>query len=100
MKVAAWLILMLSLSGLLVGQSSGPAPAFDAADVRVSKPGTSPNGFFNAGRAQFKALTMLDLIGAAYGVESDLVIGGPTWLNSDRFDIDARAPRSTSEAQL
>ena len=31
-----------------------------------------------------------DLIGTAWGVDADKVVGGPDWLDSDRFDV--RAP--------
>jgi uncharacterized protein (TIGR03435 family) len=39
---------------------------------------------------------MVDLIALAYGVENDNVLGGPSWLDTDRYDILARAPRDTS----
>ena len=38
---------------------------------------------------------MLDLIRIAYGVDPDKVVGGPSWLELDRFDVDAKAPPST-----
>jgi len=38
---------------------------------------------------------MLDLIRIAYGVDPDKVVGGPSWLEFDRFDISAKAPPST-----
>ena len=39
---------------------------------------------------------MLDLIKTAYGVDPDTVVGGPSWLESDRFDVTAKAPPATS----
>jgi uncharacterized protein (TIGR03435 family) len=39
---------------------------------------------------------MFDLIGIAYGAEDDSVIGGPAWLNTDRFDVIAKAPAQSS----
>ncbi len=44
--------------------------------------------------------TMLDLIATAYGVDSTFVQGGPTWLETDRFEIIAKAPPATSKDTL
>lgn len=40
-------------------------------------------------------MTLRSLIAEAYLVQPFRVIGGPDWLDSDRFDIEARAPRGT-----
>ncbi len=40
---------------------------------------------------------MVDLVAAAYGVETDYVLGGPSWLERDRFDVIAKAPATTSK---
>jgi uncharacterized protein (TIGR03435 family) len=43
---------------------------------------------------------MLDIISAAYGLDTHNVTGGPQWLDWDRFDINAVAPpHSTPESQ-
>ncbi len=39
---------------------------------------------------------MLDLIQTAYSLEPDEVIGGPSWLELDRFDISAEVPPETT----
>ena len=39
---------------------------------------------------------MLDLIKTAYGVDPDIVVGGPAWLDFDHFDVIAKAPPATS----
>jgi uncharacterized protein (TIGR03435 family) len=51
-------------------------------------------------RYEFKNATMVDLITAAYGVDEDKVLGGPTWLEMDRFDIVAKAPPNTTPETL
>jgi uncharacterized protein (TIGR03435 family) len=48
------------------------------------------------GRYELRTATMLDLISVAYGVEGDNVLGGPSWLETDRFDLIAKATPSTS----
>jgi uncharacterized protein (TIGR03435 family) len=74
-------------------------PAFAAADVHASK--AVPNPFFDSsfrpnGLYQLHNATMADLIKTAWGVETEAVAGGPVWLDTDRFDINAKAlPKST-----
>jgi len=46
------------------------------------------------GRYEVRGATMLDLIRIAYGVESDAVLGGPSWRDWDRFDVIAATPLS------
>ena len=56
-------------------------------------------GFLRGGRYDVRKATMMDLIRLAYEVEPHAVIGGPDWLEFDRFDIAAKAPASTSPPQ-
>ena len=53
-------------------------------------------GVFRSGRYELRQATMLDLIKTAYGVDPETVVGGPSWLESDRFDVTAKAPPATS----
>jgi uncharacterized protein (TIGR03435 family) len=39
--------------------------------------------------------TMADLIATAYGLDPENVQGGPSWLETDRFDLTAKIPPST-----
>jgi uncharacterized protein (TIGR03435 family) len=57
-------------------------------------------GVLRGGRYDLRNATMVDLISTAYGVEGDLVLGGPNWLETDRFDVIAKAPQSTSPETL
>jgi uncharacterized protein (TIGR03435 family) len=88
------------------GAFAQPADRFVAADVHASP--RSLNNFqlfmrgpqMRAGRYEIRTATMVDLVGAAYGVDTDKVYGGPNWLELDRFDITAKAPEgSTKESQ-
>ena len=91
----------LFLCGAALSQDTAPPPVFETADVRVSKPGTiDGGGFLSSGRAEFLGVTILDLIATAYGVESEMIFGGPSWLDKDRFDITARAAPATPESVL
>src|SRR6516225_4287361 len=103
MKKALQIIAVIGLTSFAYGQTTQPLPSFDAADVHVSPKSANPNvqslgGFVRGGRYQFRNATMVDLIASAYGVEPEKVLGGPSWLETDRFDILAKAPTSVTPA--
>jgi uncharacterized protein (TIGR03435 family) len=73
-------------------------PAFEAADVHVSKPGATLTGApLPGGGFELRGFTMVDLIRFAFGVDDDMIVGGPSWLGTERFDVIAKAPRGTSD---
>ena len=43
---------------------------------------------------------MVDLVSTAYGVKPETVTGGPAWLESDRFDVIAKAPNELNGEPL
>ena len=77
------------------------APAFEVASV---KPNTSGSGT-SSGRSANGSMTLTNmplrlLITNAFGMRPNRVIGGPSWIDSERFDISARAPANTTDNQL
>jgi uncharacterized protein (TIGR03435 family) len=78
------------------------APAFDIADVHSSyhRYGYGSVGVLAGDRYTLRWDTMLQLIDEAYGVDRDHVLGGPLWMEADRFDVLARAPAGTSKEKL
>ncbi len=56
-------------------------------------------GLAIAGRYELHHATMLDLIRTAWNIDSDAVIGGPDWLESDRFEVSAKfSPPTTPDS--
>lgn len=93
------------LSGAAYPQSAEPRPTFEVADVHLAPPSTTNffgrnGGTLHGSRYEFKNATMVDLITEAYGVDSDKVLGGPTWLEMDRFDVIAKVPAKTAPETL
>jgi uncharacterized protein (TIGR03435 family) len=93
------------LSTGVVAQSPSPTPSFDVADVHIRPHSTNPfpqtiGPLVRAGRYDLRNATMLDLISRAYAVSGDAVLGGPNWLDRNRFDIVAKAPDGTSSETL
>lgn len=90
--------------GAAFGQSTETTPKFDLADVHPSVRTTNPNpymtgGILRSGRYDIRRGSMLDMIALAYTVDPATVLGGPSWLEIDRFDIAAKAPQSTPPDQ-
>ena len=52
----------------------------------------SPNGFDGTN------VTLQVLVKDAYGVEDNQISGGPSWFNSDRYDINAKMDSGTADA--
>src|SRR5665213_1923821 len=67
---------------------------FEIADVHVSPHSDNPSLsiLHRDGKYELLGASMVDLVSTAYGVKSDAVAEGPSWLESDRFDVIARAP--------
>jgi uncharacterized protein (TIGR03435 family) len=78
-------------------QQTPAAPEFEAATVKRSDPDTQFQrlGFQPGGRFTAQNIPLRLFISAAYGTPQPLppfqVIGGPDWIDKDRFDIVAKA---------
>ena len=80
-----------------------PSRSFEIADVHVAPHVLRPfmDGPNLIGdRYTIHQASMLDLIGAAYNLDAGNVQGGPSWLDWDRYEIVAKAPATTSKADL
>jgi uncharacterized protein (TIGR03435 family) len=66
--------------------------AFEVATIKPSKPGTPGKAITMRGPGQFATVntSLADLITFAYGIHLRQVTGGPSWLESDLFDITAK----------
>lgn len=77
--------------------------SFEVADVHIAPHVLRPfmdGGTLIGNRYTIHQATMLDLIVTAYDLDSTKVQGGPSWLDWDRYEIVAKAPRTTSKADL
>ncbi len=78
---------------------SAETPHFLAADAHVSaytqNQGMRPPSQ-RGERYEVKNATMVDLISLAYGFNANTILGGPSWLEMDRFDVIAKQPPQTA----
>jgi uncharacterized protein (TIGR03435 family) len=75
---------------------------FEAADVQPSPTVAQPwldGPHLEGDRYVIYQATMADLISNAYKVDVDNVQGGPTWLEFDRYDIQAKTAAATKDAE-
>jgi uncharacterized protein (TIGR03435 family) len=65
-------------------------PAFDVATIKPNNSGESAlrQLTFNGRSFVLRNGSLGDLIGFAYNLQMRQIVGGPDWMNSDRYDID------------
>jgi uncharacterized protein (TIGR03435 family) len=100
--------LLLAVSATLA-QTPNPRPKFDTFEVATIKP-TDPDAksgryIIMQGNNRFveKAYTLKLLIAAAYDLNPRTISGGPSWIESDHYDIVAVTPgdvRPTRQEQM
>jgi bla regulator protein blaR1 len=65
-------------------------PAFEAASVRPTDPHRTGSTFnFAPGQLQIGGGTLRQIMEMAYDVRTFQILGGPAWLDADRYDISA-----------
>jgi uncharacterized protein (TIGR03435 family) len=87
---------LLCLFGAVWAQTA-PVPRFEVVSVKPSL-AESGNSGITTRRGTLKAsnVSLKRCIIGAYGIGPHQVVGGPAWLDSDRFEIDARADKSVN----
>ena len=79
------------------------APGFEVASIKPTPPDqwNGPSGG-KAGKGKYTMhnRTIKTYIMRAYSVGPNQVVGGPSWLDSDRFDIDAKAEQPIDDDQV
>jgi uncharacterized protein (TIGR03435 family) len=74
-------------------------PAFEVASVRPNNSGDRGTYFtYQGGRFNATNATLRVLIRHSYGVQDSQITGGPSWVNSDRFNIIAKGDVGQSPA--
>ncbi|HLW77226.1 MAG TPA: M56 family metallopeptidase [Bryobacteraceae bacterium] len=78
-------------------------PGFEVASIKPNQSGDRGSGIPPAQGGRFRALnvTTRQLLGYAYQTQSHARIGGgPSWLDADRYDVNAKAAANLPEAKL
>jgi uncharacterized protein (TIGR03435 family) len=75
-----------------------PLPSFEVASIKPNKSGRAEMDFqpLIGGRFTVGNVTLKTLIVSAFRVTDFQILGGPGWMDSDRFDVNAKAGRNVS----
>jgi uncharacterized protein (TIGR03435 family) len=87
------LLILLTAAPALPQNVATPRLAFEIASVKPSKSVDPTRGgrFFPGGRYSASGIPLRIVILTAYEIDPVRLTGGPDWLNSEGFDIDAKA---------
>jgi uncharacterized protein (TIGR03435 family) len=84
-----------------VAAQTPDAPAFEVASVKPNTSGApGSSGRTGNGAVAFTNQTARSLISNAFNLRGNRIVGGPAWLDSERFDVNARAPGKTPDNEL
>lgn len=94
--------IVASLARVAAAQTSASPRVLEASDIRVADAkadwvsvGILPNGYVRVHEASLRKL-----IAVAYGLPDSAVTGGPSWVDSDRFEIVAQLTPSPRDSVL
>lgn len=97
------LVVFAILCRVAAAQAPPPPPRFDLSDVHPSPHVTFPfmdGGNLHGDRYVLHQASVAEMIASAYKTDVTNVQGGPSWLEIERFDIQAKAGPGTSEENL
>ncbi len=77
---------------LAFAQDTAAPRVFEVAEIKINKTkGPLAAQFLPSGQVILRNITVRQMIMSAWGVREFAVIGGPSWLDSERFDVVAKA---------
>jgi uncharacterized protein (TIGR03435 family) len=96
---------IVALAGNVCGMlaQTAASPAFEVASVKPNKSGDNGGQSVQVqpgGRVTLLNFTLSTLIRTAYEIRESQLLGGPSWINTDRFDIVAKADGTLKPGQL
>jgi uncharacterized protein (TIGR03435 family) len=93
----------VTVVGALMGlqPQAGVEAAFEAASIRAADRAV-PYRAAQLGPTMFavQQMSLKDLIGLAYKVQAYQIFGGPQWVDSERYDVRAKAEYPSSREQI
>ena len=103
MRALSFLISLALSSSVAVGQASTTAPAFDVASVKPSQRSVGPDYnnqlTYSPTGITARNVTLKRLVAEAYQLQLNQVLG-PSWLEKNEYDIDAKAAGAGTREQM
>jgi uncharacterized protein (TIGR03435 family) len=70
-----------------------PLTEFEAASIRPTRPEATEHYYrINGGQTEIHGYTLRQLVALAYQTDESMALGGDKWVDTDRFDVIAKAP--------
>jgi uncharacterized protein (TIGR03435 family) len=89
------ILLVAATASLVLAQEK--RPAFDVASIHTSQHDDGQDIDSDQGIFRAHNVTARRLMALAYTLDMSEIIGGPKWLDSDRYDINAKIPTEFAE---
>jgi uncharacterized protein (TIGR03435 family) len=103
MRALSFLISLALSSSVALGQASTTAPAFDVASVKLSQRVVGPDYnnqlTYSPTGMTARNVTLKRLVAEAYHLQLNQVLG-PSWLDKNEYDIDAKAAGASTREQM
>lgn len=107
MRGASLIVALLAGASVLAGQapqtpSTSATPTFDVVSIKANKSDGNVGGIRPqpGGRFVMVNAPIVRLIRVAYPSPTSQLIGAPPWINSDRYDVDARTEAQPTARQM
>ena len=97
-RFGLFLTLIVATGPTLVAQQA--SPAFEVATIKPQTDPRPPRGASSPDRFINPSTTLRGLIEYAYELTEAQIVGGPEWIGSSRFAIDAKAAGTPSRAEM
>jgi bla regulator protein BlaR1 len=102
LALAAPVLIGVANAPLVRAQATSERPAFEVATIKPSAP--DAHGMFfrlnPGGRIEMRNQSLKEMIVFGYRVQPFQISGGPAWLDSVRYDVIAKAEKSTSQDEM
>ncbi len=85
------IITLLILAVAATQSQTPPRPEFEVASIKPNNADSPPSTGVGFGRSSSQSVTLKNLIVLAYRIQEFQISGGPGWIGSDRFDVEAKA---------
>ena len=93
LRAITWILLIAALDAQPAG------PRFEVASIKLSNAGSNASSGIRTGENRLDAsnVTLKRCIVGAYGVGPQQVAGGPDWIDTERFEINAKADHTVKD---
>ena len=85
---------------MLASLARAQGPAFEVATIKLADAGDYLSIDTEGGTARYTHLTLRILIAIATGVDNSRVVGGPSWLDNQHYDVVGKLPAGATKSDI